>query len=211
MVYGLLNLVGVPVTVNFKTPFASKDVMEYWQRWHLSFGLVLKEMFFNPLRKYLGLGATILSVFLVSAMWHGVTFNFVAWGFFHGIGWMVAYRIARLPWPRVSYFFNIIWLPFVIVFGRILFAESDAVTLMEKIRALYLPGWSNEAYVLNLTLDTKTTVSVIAASVYLVTEVLFFKISHLYKYLRKTNVTILLLVLVAAFGSTGLEGVYGTR
>ena len=82
MVYGLLNLVGIPTMVNFNTPFASKDIIEYWQRWHLSFSAVLKVMFFNPLRKHLGLGLTILVVFMASAMWHGVTFNFIAWGYF---------------------------------------------------------------------------------------------------------------------------------
>ena len=211
MVYGLLNLVGIPTTVNFNTPFASKDIIEYWQRWHLSFGAVLKEMFFNPLRKHLGLSITILVVFMMSAMWHGVTFNFITWGLFHGIAWMIAYRIARLPWSRFGFWLNIILLPIIVVLGRIIFAESDTSILMTKLNALFTPHWSKEAYVLNLSLDRKTTISVIAALLYITTEILFFKISYRYKYLRKKSFTIILLVLIALFGSTGLESVYGAR
>jgi alginate O-acetyltransferase complex protein AlgI len=211
MVYGLLNLVGVPVAINFNTPFASRDVMEYWRRWHLSFGAVLKEMFFNPLRKHLGLSVSIFVVFMASAMWHGVTLNFIAWGLFHGMAWITAYRVARLPWPRIGFALNIILLPVVIVFGRIVFSESDALILITKLNALFSLNWSNEAYVLNMVLDGKTTIIVAAVSLYLMTEVLFLNISHRYKYLRKKIFTITLLMIVALFGSTGLEGVYGTR
>lgn len=211
MVYGLLNLVGISTIINFNTPFASKDIIEYWQRWHLSFGAVLKEMFFNPLRKHLGLGLTILMVFMMSAMWHGVTFNFIAWGLFHGTGWMIAYQASRLPWPRLGFWINIILLPIIIVVGRIIFSESDTSILITKLSALFAPDWSRDAYVANLALDLKTTISIIAVSIYLTTEILFFKISHRYKHLRKKICTTILLILIALFGSTGLESVYGAR
>lgn len=211
MVYGLLNLVGIPTMVNFNTPFASKDIIEYWQRWHLSFSAVLKVMFFNPLRKHLGLGLTILVVFMASAMWHGVTFNFIAWGLFHGIAWMIAYRIARLPWHRLAFCLNLILLPVIVVLGRIIFSESDTSTLITKLNVLLTPQWSNEAYVLNLAPDTKTSISAIAVVLFIMMEVLFFKLSNGYKYLRKTGVTLILLLIIALFGTTGLESVYGAR
>ena len=211
MVYGMLGLVGVPVTVNFNSPFASRDILEYWQRWHLSFGVVLKEMIFNPLRKHLGLGITVIAVFMASAMWHGVTFNFVVWGLFHGLAWVTAYQLARLPWRRIGVMLNIVLLPIIVVLGRIIFAESDESMLTAKLTNLLFFRWSNEAYVANLILDTKTTVSIIAASLYIASEVLRFRSSYRYKYLRKKSSMVMLLILIALFGSTGLEGVYGAR
>ena len=211
MVYGMLGLAGVPVTINFKTPFASSDIMGYWQRWHLSFGAVLKEMIFNPLRKHLGLGITVIVVFMMSAMWHGVTFNFAAWGLFHGLAWVMAYQLARLPWRRIGTLLNILLLPIIVILGRIIFAESDESMLTAKLTNLLFFRWSNEAYVVNLILDTKTAVCVVAASLYVASEVLRFKISYRYKYWRKNSSIVILLILIVLFGSTGLEGVYGTR
>lgn len=211
MVYGLLNIVGIPTILNFNTPFAAKDIIQYWQRWHLSFGIVLKELFFNPLRKQLGISVAVFVVFIASAMWHGVTFNFVTWGLFHGIAWVMTYKIARLPWPRFNFWLNIILFPLIVVLGRIIFAESDTSMLITKFRALFSLRWSSEAYILNLSLDRKTLLSLIAAILYVMTEVLILKNYQRYKYLRKKTSTILLLILIALFGSIGLDSVYGAR
>lgn len=211
IVYGVLNMVGIPVSVNFKTPFASKDIMEYWQRWHLSFGLILKEMIFFPLRKYLGLGLTVVAVFMMSAMWHGMTLNFMAWGFFHGLAWLLAYQITKLHWFRLGAILNIILLPIVVVVGRIIFAESDEAMLREKFSQLIQINWSDDAYVRNLILDVRTGLCLAAASLHILVEVFMPKISNRYKYLRRSLPMFLLLVTVLVFGSTGQEGVYGTR
>lgn len=211
MVYGLLNIVGIPTILNFNTPFASKDIIQYWQRWHLSFGIVLKEIFFNPLRKRLGISAAVFVVFIASAMWHGVTFNFITWGLFHSVAWVMTYRIARLPFPRFSFLLNIILFPVIVVLGRVIFAESDTTMLITKLSALFSLHWSSDAYALNLSLDRKTLLSVIGAILYVMTEVLFLKNYQRYKYLRKKTSTILLLILILLFGSTGIDSVYGAR
>ena len=127
------------------------------------------------------------------------------------MAWLLACRIARLPWPRIGFLLNIILLPIVIVLGRIIFSESDTSILITKLTSLFSLNWSNEAYVFNLILDKKTVVISGFISLYLMTEILFFKISHRYKYLRKKVSTVILLILIALFGSTGLESVYGTR
>ena len=211
MVYGILNMVGVPVTANFKTPFASKDVMEYWRRWHLSFGLVLKEMIFSPLRRHIGLGLTVIAVFMMSAMWHGVTMNFMLWGLFHGVAWLISYQVAKVHWMRVGFLLNLILLPIVVVVGRIIFSESDELVLREKLVQLMHMDWSTSAYVRNVTLDIKTAVCLAAASLHISVEVFLPKISNRYKYLRRTLPMCLLLGAVIVYGSTGQEGVYGTR
>ena len=124
---------------------------------------------------------------------------------------MIAYRIARLPWHRLAFCLNLILLPVIVVLGRIIFSESDTSTLITKLNVLLTPQWSNEAYVLNLAPDTKTSISAIAVVLFIMMEVLFFKLSNGYKYLRKTGVTLILLLIIALFGTTGLESVYGAR
>lgn len=77
MVYGLLKLSGVPVVLNFQTPFAARHVPDFWQRWHIALSQVLKIVVYQPLRRYAGVWFCVPCVFLVSAMWHGVSLNFL--------------------------------------------------------------------------------------------------------------------------------------
>ncbi|MBY0463483.1 MAG: hypothetical protein K2W33_00920, partial [Burkholderiales bacterium] len=100
MVFGLMRLVGVPSGYNFNTPFAARDVIGYWQRWHMSLSAILKNLFFLPLKTKLGLPLTVLAVFVGSALWHGVSLNFIVWGLFHGACWFLAYQVGRMAGVR---------------------------------------------------------------------------------------------------------------
>ncbi len=98
---GIAQMLGIKVTENFQRPFFAKSITEYWRRWHITLGTWFKEYLFYPIsvsqpmlrlsgwaRKHLGdaVGkrlpvylATIL-VWLTTGIWHGASWNFVAWG-----------------------------------------------------------------------------------------------------------------------------------
>src|SRR5262249_11761649 len=82
LIYGVCGIIGVKVPLNFRQPFSSTNIVEYWRAWHISLSIVLKSLFYNPTKRVLGTPAAILLVYLASAMWHGVTANFVLWGLF---------------------------------------------------------------------------------------------------------------------------------
>lgn len=73
---------------NFCQPYFSRSIREFWQRWHISLSGWLRDYIYIPLggnrkgnaRKYMNLMIT----FLVSGIWHGAGWNFVAWGALHG-------------------------------------------------------------------------------------------------------------------------------
>ncbi len=103
MAIGLGRLFGLELPVNFRTPFLSKDMMEFWRRWHITLNRLLFDYLYWPLvgskgwwRGRLDLG--FLVVFALSGLWHGATWNFVLWGTIHGVGlvvhrrWDVFYR-----------------------------------------------------------------------------------------------------------------------
>lgn len=81
---GVSLLFGIHLPDNFRHPFRSLSSKEFWGRWHISFGIWLRDYIYFPLgggkkgtvRKYLNL----LAVFLVSGLWHGGSFQFLAWG-----------------------------------------------------------------------------------------------------------------------------------
>jgi len=90
---GVSRLFGVELVDNFRRPYASRSIKEFWNRWHISLSSWLKDYIYIPLGgnrkgifvKYLN----ILIVFLVSGLWHGAGFQFLFWGVMHAV-----YQIA---------------------------------------------------------------------------------------------------------------------
>jgi alginate O-acetyltransferase complex protein AlgI len=86
---GCAKLMGINLMDNFKTPYLSKSVNEFWQRWHISLSSWFRDYLYIPLggnRVKLPVWClNILIVFMVSGLWHGARWNFVIWGMLHGI------------------------------------------------------------------------------------------------------------------------------
>lgn len=86
---GTAGLLGISITRNFKQPYLSSSVKEFWRRWHISLSTWLKDYVYIPLggsrcssfRKYFNLFIT----FIVSGIWHGTGVNFLIWGALHGL------------------------------------------------------------------------------------------------------------------------------
>jgi alginate O-acetyltransferase complex protein AlgI len=90
MALGLAKMLGFNLPENFENPYTSKNITEFWRKWHISLGAWMKEYLYIPLggnkvnykwQMYLNLWL----VFLISGLWHGASWNFVIWGAFHGI------------------------------------------------------------------------------------------------------------------------------
>jgi hypothetical protein len=209
MVYGLLRLAGLPVIRNFNTPFAARDVIGYWQRWHISLSCILKGLFFQPVKARFGLSLAVVSVFLCSAMWHGMSFNFVLWGAFHAVGWLLTRAIGlHRHWGRIL---NALLFPVVIVLGRLIFSEADTSTLLFKLRQLLHFASDGDAWLVHMTLDGKTCAILAGALLWLLAEAILPRRHGNYRLLRRKWMPLVLLGLCLAFGNSGLGSVYGAR
>lgn len=84
MARGLGNMLGFEIPINFKHPYMSKSVSEFWRRWHITLGKWFREYVYIPLggnRK--GRARTFLNLLVVwslTALWHGADYNFLIWG-----------------------------------------------------------------------------------------------------------------------------------
>lgn len=86
---GAAKLMGIDIVDNFRHPYFSRTVKEFWGRWHISLSSWLKDYIYIPLggnrkgkiRKYLN----ILVTFLVSGIWHGAGYKYLVWGGLHGL------------------------------------------------------------------------------------------------------------------------------
>lgn len=133
MIYGVLGALGFRVPLNFRQPFSSRNIIEFWKGWHLSLSAVLKVAFYNPIRSKFGLLAGVFCVYLASAVWHGVTANFIIWGGFHASVYYLTVILARKERASmVSRFLLTLLLLVGVVVGRMIFMEGDAVLLLAR-------------------------------------------------------------------------------
>ena len=83
---GTAKLFGIELMSNFKTPFFSKSVPEFWNRWHISLNTWMNDYVFFPMAfawrraKKRGVLAAVLLTFFISGLWHGADWKFVVWG-----------------------------------------------------------------------------------------------------------------------------------
>lgn len=99
MAIGISKILGFEFPRNFNLPYISKNLSEFWKRWHISLSSWLQDYLYIPLggnrkgraRSYVNL----IMVMLLSGLWHDAGWNFILWGFFHGIGSCINKRIAK--------------------------------------------------------------------------------------------------------------------
>ena len=98
---GSAKLFGIELTENFKVPYFSASISEFWRRWHISLSFWLRDYIYIPLggnrkgelRKWIN----IIIVFIVSGFWHGIGTGFLAWGLIHAV-----YQIVGSKWKPIK-------------------------------------------------------------------------------------------------------------
>lgn len=86
---GTARLFGIQLMTNFKMPYFSRDIAEFWRRWHISLSTWFRDYLYIPLGgsragKWKSVRNTFI-IFLVSGFWHGANWTFVIWGFIHAM------------------------------------------------------------------------------------------------------------------------------
>lgn len=89
MARGIGYLLNISIPVNFLSPYKSRNILEFWDRWHMTLTRFFTRYVYIPLggnrkgtfRTYLN----VFIVFLISGIWHGAGWTFILWGIMHGI------------------------------------------------------------------------------------------------------------------------------
>lgn len=89
---GTAKLFGFELLSNFRFPYFSRDIAEFWRRWHISLSSWFKDYLYIPLGgSKNGLRTAVRNtfvIFLVSGFWHGANWTFLAWGFLHACAFL---------------------------------------------------------------------------------------------------------------------------
>lgn len=104
MAAGIGRMFNMDLPVNFNSPYKSRSVLEFWDRWHMTLTRFLKKYVYIPLggsrkgtvRTYIN----VMVVFLLSGLWHGASWTFVVWGMVHGFANCLN-RIFKNIWDKV--------------------------------------------------------------------------------------------------------------
>lgn len=143
MAVGLGKMFGFEFRENFNYPYISRNVTEFWRRWHISLSTWFKEYVYIPLggnRVSTGKHIrNILAVWMLTGLWHGAAWNFVFWGLYYGI-WLLIEKyflgkwIAKLPavFGHI-YSLVLVMIGWVFFFSPTLGAALDYLKLMAGV------------------------------------------------------------------------------
>lgn len=123
---GIAKMIGIDLPRNFNSPYRACSITEFWKRWHMTMTRFFTQYLYIPLggsRK--GFARTCINtmiVFLLSGLWHGASWTFIAWGGLHGLALTLAkirdrYTDKRLPKP-IGWVFTFLFVNFAWVFFR---------------------------------------------------------------------------------------------
>jgi alginate O-acetyltransferase complex protein AlgI len=140
MALGAAEVMGFKLMQNFKRPYFSKTISEFWKRWHISLSTWFKDYVYIPLGGNRGIKwrwyFNLFIVFLLSGFWHGANWTFVIWGALHGTYLIFAIvtksyreklnsRLGLTKLPRVFSFIQIITTFLLVSFAWIFFRANS--------------------------------------------------------------------------------------
>ncbi len=128
---GSALLLGITLMENFKGPYLSRSIREFWQRWHISLSTWFRDYLYIPLggnragssRTY----RNLLIVFLITALWHGASWTFVVWGLIHGFFLIVERLVLTKLLDKLPAVLNVFYV-FVISSAAWIFFRADTMT-----------------------------------------------------------------------------------
>ena len=130
MAIGISAIMGFRLTQNFNFPYKSRNLTDFWRRWHISLSTWLRDYVYIPLggnrRGTLRTYVNNFLTMLVGGLWHGAAWKFVIWGGMHGVGLIVhkALRpwLVKIPdtWPvkAASWTLTMAYVSFLFIFFR---------------------------------------------------------------------------------------------
>ncbi len=142
---GTAKLFGIDLMTNFKSPYFSKSIKEFWSRWHISLSTWFKDYVYIPLGGN-RVGAVrhsfnLLVTFLVSGLWHGADWTFVIWGGVHGIAQVLENTIFKPIVRSKNKVLGVVRNAVVFIFcafAWIFFVSSDWDTAVYMIQNLFV-------------------------------------------------------------------------
>jgi len=145
MAIGMGKMFGFDFLENFNYPYISKNVTEFWRRWHISLSTVFRDYVYIPLggnRKHHI--RNIFVVWFLTGFWHGASWNFIFWGLYYGILLLIEKKLFRGALQKLPGVLGMVYSFFIVLIGWSLFYYTDLGQLKEFF--LYAFGAKGSLY-----------------------------------------------------------------
>ena len=177
MALGMSKLFGIDLLRNFNYPYFSRDIAEFWRRWHISLSSWFRDYLYIPLGGSSGGMAMKIRntfiIFLVSGFWHGANWTFIAWGFINAVYFLPLLLLKKnrsnmemvsLRWnfDSVKVFFSILSTFALTSLAWIFFRAKTIGDAFEYIKRMFSNGIFNSQYLENERYNYELLLMVIA-------------------------------------------------
>ena len=146
---GVARIMDFELMVNFRQPYFSTSLKEFWTRWHISLSTWFRDYLYFPLGgnrvSELKWARNILVVFAVSGVWHGAAWTFVIWGLLHGVGQLLERAVGKITPPRIKDSRTIsaalpivgwLWTMTIVLIGWVFFRSSSLMGAAHNFESL---------------------------------------------------------------------------
>jgi D-alanyl-lipoteichoic acid acyltransferase DltB (MBOAT superfamily) len=209
---GFSKLLGFEITDNFKYPYFSASVREFWGRWHISLSSFLQTYVYFPLggsrvspwRKPLN----TLTVFLVSGLWHGANWTFIIWGGLHGLYVVFDNLIKSFRTKTVLRIPNTIFTFIQLTFAWIFFRAANVKNALHLIKASAIKEVNTMSSILNL-MNIPQLVALLILIIFLFSyEFLLYKDKKINPKLRFAVNAFIIISIILLGGATQSQFIY---
>ncbi len=142
MAIGLGKIFGFEFKENFNYPYMSKSATEFWRRWHISLGTFFRDYVYIPMggnrKRWL---LNVITVWFLTGLWHGASWNFVLWGLFYGCLLIIEKKIIFPAFENIpkiiSATISYISMFFITVVGWTIFYFTDFNELKTVLSGMF--------------------------------------------------------------------------
>ena len=145
MAIGLGKMFGFEFVENFRHPFISTSVTEFWRRWHISLGSWFRDYVYIPMggnrvskpRFFLN----ILTVWFLTGFWHGADWTFIIWGLYFAALLLAEKSVPKKIRDKVPAFIGHVYLAFVVLVGFVIFNANGIDGAIHDLEGMFTPAY----------------------------------------------------------------------
>lgn len=149
---GCSKLFGIKLQSNFRMPYFSRDVAEFWKRWHISLNKWFVDYVYIPLGgsrvSKVKVIRNIFAIFLLSGLWHGANWTYVTWGLYHACLFLPLILLNKNHkysgglcegkiFPSLKEVLNMLLTFVLVMFGWIIFRATSLTQAFEYVKQLF--------------------------------------------------------------------------
>ena len=146
MAIGLAKMFNIDLPTNFNSPYKSKNIGEFWRRWHITLGRSLFEYIYKPLggnrKGEFKTYRNLIITFFISGLWHGASWLFILWGVSHGLA-IVAQRIWKKAGLKLNQYISVLLTFLFVNFTWVLFRAETFEQALKILKSMVFPDSFN--------------------------------------------------------------------